>query len=141
MGSARQGLGLALPLQPGEHTLRGNKKKKAGKEAAERDPAACPGSHAFPGLGERHGPAPTRPRPEIPNFSVVFFFFSCLSEAGFVSFSVEKTEGGSQLAPGGRVPERSPARVAHGRSGAEGWEKPERGCVPKKGLCSLQAPF
>lgn len=40
------------------------KKKKAGNQAAERDPAAFPGSHAFPGLGgstARHQIARVRP--------------------------------------------------------------------------------
>lgn len=59
VGSARQGFGAGSAS-----AARRGKKKKAGNQAAERDPAAFPGSHAFPGLGgstARHQIARVRP--------------------------------------------------------------------------------
>lgn len=47
--------------RPGESTP--IKKKRAGNQAAKRDPADFPRLPRVPRVGERHSPAPTRPRP------------------------------------------------------------------------------
>lgn len=127
LGSARQGFGAGSAS-----AARRGIKKKAGNQAAERDPAAFPGSHAFPGLRERHSPAPTRPRP--PNqllkfpISAFFFFFSACRRRDSFPFPWKK--GGREAARcGGRVPERSP-RVSQR---CQGPGKARAGICPQKG--------
>lgn len=131
LGSARQGFGAGSAS-----AARRGIKKKAGNQAAERDPAAFPGSHAFPGLRERHSPAPTRPRP--PNqllkfpISAFFFFFSACRRRDSFPFPWKK--GGREAAcRGGRVPERSPraSQRCQGPGKARAGDvSPKRGCAP-----------
>lgn len=112
------------------------KKKKSRKPSSKARPRCLP---RLPRVPRAQGapqpgtnpPASAQPAPEIPNFSFFFLFF-CLSEAGFVSFSVEKgREGGSSLrrARAGALPARVTA-VPRARKSQSRDLSPKRGWAP-----------